>query len=120
MLHAAVIKLPTLDHVADEIKQFVGPNCMAAIHFLGTDHKFLEEIKFEPVVIDLGTVVHAFLRPVRCQVQAELGYECKLNQGVCALVFGGKWKEPHLSESDVLMLIDTLKGFVNALVPHLA
>ena len=82
----------------------------------GAEARLMQRIGCTVQMLNVGTVTNCFLRTVRSHVQRNRpSGDCVLNQAVVALLFGGEWKEPHLSENDTSMLFDTLLGFVRRL-----
>ena len=76
---------------------------------------FLQSLGYKKPMIDLGKVIERFLLPVRKSMKAS-NKRCKLNQAVACVVLKGKWRSPHLSLNDALMLQDSFKGLAKLLV----
>jgi len=66
-------------------------------------HALKRSLGNKKTVIDLGKVVNRFLLPVRQCIKASKA-RCELNQAVACVVLEGKWRSPHLSFNDDLML----------------
>ncbi len=77
--------------------------------------KFLEKLGNKKDIIDLGKVFERLLLPVRTHFKPK---KIKLSQEVACLVLGGKWRNPHLSQNDALMLKDSFEGLAKLLAAH--
>jgi len=112
-LHAAVLKLPTIKACTTEILK-VMEGFDFVVHWHGTNGRFLKSLGNKKPVIDLGKVFDRLLLPVRKCIKASK-QRCKLSQVVSCVVLEGKWRSPHLSRNDTLMLRDSFEGLATLL-----
>ena len=112
-LHAAVIQLPTIKACTTEILGAI-EGFESGVDYHGTDGHFLQSLGNKKPVIDLGKVFDRLLLPVRKCIKASK-QRCKLSQVVSCVVLEGKWRSPHLSRNDTLMLRDSFEGLATLL-----
>ncbi len=97
-LHAAVIQLPTIQASTTEILGAIA-GFESCVHYHGADAHFLQSLGYAKPMVDLGKVIDRFLLPVRRRMKAS----------------NKKWRSPHLSVNDALMLYELFKGLVELL-----
>jgi hypothetical protein len=108
VLYAEVLKLPTILECTPEILQVI-QGFKFLVHWHGTDGKWLKSLGTQTPVIDLGKIYNRCLLPVRQCMKASKE-RWGATQAIASLVLGGKWRNPHFSENDALMLRDCFEG----------
>ena len=72
-------------------------------HFFGAEVTFMQRIGYELPMIDLGIVIHCFLKSVRPHVKlGGRSGDNVLNQSVVDLLFNGVWRTSHLSDKHAI------------------
>ena len=109
-LHAAVLKRQTLEDLRPEILAATA-GCDAGLHYYGDENKWMiESVGYKGSMVDLGQMIHRFLRPLRNLVE-----DCELSQSIACLVMKGQQRIPHRAENNALMAQDTFDGLAKLL-----
>ncbi len=115
VLYRKVLTLPTIKECTQEIRQVIG-KFKNIVHWHGTDGKWLKSLGIQTPAIDLGKVYNRTLLPVKQALQ-QANVPWGGSQSIAALVLGGKWRDPHFSENDCLMLRDCFEGLTTLVAP---